>query len=270
MNLCTNAEYAMRDQGGVLTVRLETVKKVSTNSPASHLELIPEPHLLLTVQDTGHGMSPEVLGRIFDPFFTTKKPGEGTGMGLAVVHGIIADHEGRITVASTPGAGTTVSIVFPLLAAAASTGDMATDTAETHAELPSAVSFKPGQGQVLLVDDEAPLVALGKELLEELGYEVTTRTSSLDALEAFRAAPSRYDVLITDQTMPNLSGEALAREILRIRPDLPILLCTGFSHTMTEEKARELGIRKFLMKPLLRRDLVLAIQEVLGKVETKD
>ena len=268
MNLCTNAEYAMRDQGGVLSVRLETVAEIAANRSASHLDLIPSPHLLLTVQDSGFGIPPEVLSQIFDPFFTTKKPGEGTGMGLAVVHGIIADHEGRITVTSTPGVGTTVAIVLPLLAA--TPADMAPDTIETDAELPSTVSFKPGQGQVLFVDDEAPLVALGKELLEELGYEVTTRISSLDALEAFRAAPTRYDILITDQTMPNLSGEALAREILRIRPDLPILLCTGFSHTMTEEKARELGFRKFLMKPLLRRDLVLAIQEVLEKVETKD
>lgn len=250
------------------------MEEVAADGLMSHLELIPGPHLLLTVQDTGHGMAPEVLDRIFDPFFTTKKPGEGTGMGLAVVHGIIADHQGRITVTSTPGEGTTVSIVFPLLAAASTdaddTDDADTDTVEAEAELPSAASLNPGQGRVLLVDDEAPLVALGKEVLEELGYEVTTHTSSLEALEAFRAAPSRYDVVITDQTMPNLSGEDLAREILRIRPDIPIVLCTGFSHTMTEEKARELGIRKFMMKPILRHDLVLALQEVLGKVEIKD
>ena len=259
MNLCTNAEYAMRDQGGVLTVRLETVEKVTTDGLMQHPALIPGRHLLLTVQDTGHGMSPEIRDRIFEPFFTTKGPGEGTGMGLAVVHGIIADHRGRITVKSTPGAGTTVSIVFPLLAPAAA------------AEFPSPAPLKPGQGHVLLVDDEAPLVALGKELLEEFGYEVTTRTSSLDALEAFRTAPGRYDVVITDQTMPNLSGEALAGEIQQIRPDLPIILCTGFSHTMTEEKARELGIRKFLMKPLLARELVLALQEVMGEeADTQD
>ncbi len=273
MNLCTNAEYAMRDRGGVLSLRLETVEEVAADGLMPHLELIPGPHLLLTVQDTGHGMAPEVLDRIFDPFFTTKKPGEGTGMGLAVVHGIIADHQGTITVTSTPGEGTTVSIVFPLLAAASTDTDDTdtdTDTVEAEAELPSAASLHPGQGRVLLVDDEAPLVALGKEVLEELGYEVTTRTSSLEALEAFRAAPSRYDVVITDQTMPNLSGEALAREILRIRPDIPIVLCTGFSQTMTEEKARELGIRKFLMKPILRHDLVLVLQEVLGEVEIKD
>ncbi len=255
MNLCTNAEHAMRDQGGVLTVRLETVEEVAADKPASHLEHTPGPHLLLTVQDTGYGMPPEVLDRIFEPFFTTKGLGEGTGMGLAVVHGIIADHHGRITATSTPGAGTTMSIVLPLLAPAAAPDE----------ELPSVAPLKPGQGHVLLVDDEASLVALGKELLEEFGYEVTTRTSSLDALEAFRAAPGRYDVVITDQTMPNLSGEALAREILRIRSDIPILLCTGFSHTMREEKSREMGIRKFLMKPLLRHDLLLALQEVMGE-----
>ncbi len=254
MNLCTNAEYAMRDQSGILTVRLETVEEVRADGLTPDPALIPGRHLLLTVQDTGHGMSPEIRDRIFEPFFTTKGPGEGTGMGLAVVHGIIADHRGRITVTSTPGAGTTVSIVLPLLAPAAAA-----------AEFPSPAPLKPGQGHVLLVDDEAPLVALGKELLEEFGYEVTTRTSSLDALEAFRAAPGRYDVVITDQTMPNLSGEALARAILRIRPDLPILLCTGFSHTMTEEKARELGIRKFLMKPFLSQEFGLVLQEVMGE-----
>ena len=270
MNLCTNAEYAMRDRGGVLSLRLETVEEDAADGLMPHLEFIPGPHLLLTVQDTGHGMAPQVLDRIFDPFFTTKKPGEGTGMGLAVVHGIIADHQGRITVTSIPGEGTIVSIVFPLLAAASTDTSTDTDTVEAEAELPSAASLHPGQGRVLLVDDEAPLVALGKEVLEELGYEVTPHTSSLEALEAFRAAPSRYDVVITDQTMPNLSGEALAREILRIRPDIPIVLCTGFSQTMTEEKARELGIRKFLMKPILRHDLVLVLQEVLAEVEIKD
>jgi len=262
MNLCTNAEYAMRDQGGVLTVRLETVEEVSSDGLMHYPELIPGPHLLLTVRDTGHGMSPEVLTRIFDPFFTTKKLGEGTGMGLAVVHGIIADHQGRITVRSISGEGTTVSVVLPILAAPAALA--------VEEELPSAAPLQLGQGHVLLVDDEASLVALGKELLEEYGYEVTTRTSSPDALEAFRAAPSRYDVVITDQTMPNMTGEALAYEIQRIRPDIPILLCTGFSYTMTEEKARELGIRKFLMKPLLGHELVLALQEVMEEADTTD
>ena len=269
MNLCANAEYAMRDQGGVLTIQLETVEEVTADGPKDHLAHIPGPHLLLMVQDTGHGMSPEVLARIFDPFFTTKRAGEGTGMGLAVVHGIIGDHQGRITVTSTPGVGTTVSIVFPLLAVVTTPADIAPDPLEIDAEHPSAAPPKPGHGHVLFVDDEAPLVALGKELLEEFGYEVTTSTSSLDALKAFRAAPSRYDVVVTDQTMPNLSGEALAREILRIRPDIPILLCTGFSHTMTAGKAREVGIRKFLMKPLLCRDLVLALQEAMEDVSTK-
>jgi len=264
MNLCTNAEYAMRDQGEVLTVQLETVENVMADGLTHHPDFTPGPHLLLHVKDTGHGIPSEILDQIFDPFFTTKAPGEGSGMGLAVVHGIITDHRGHISVTSTPGEGTTVSIVFPLLIAAVA------DSPDTEKDLSSAAPIKPGQGHVLFVDDEASLVALGKELLEELGYEVTTRTSSLDALEAFRAAPSRYDVVITDQTMPNLSGEALAREILRIRPGIPILLCSGFSHTMSEEKAQHLGIRKFLMKPFLRHDFVLAIQEIMGEeVDTR-
>lgn len=260
MNLCTNAEYAMRGKGGVLTVRLETVEEVTAEALLQNPELIPGPHLLLTLSDTGHGISPEVMDRIFEPFFTTKQLGEGTGMGLAVVHGIIAHHHGRITVTSTPGAGTSFSIRLPLLLSS---------TMDADEELISADTLPQGGGHVLFVDDEVPLVTLGKELLDELGYEVTTQTNSLDALDAFRAAPDHYDVVITDQTMPNLSGEGLAGEIQKIRPELPIILCTGFSHTMNEEKARELGIRKFLMKPLLRRDLVHALQEVLGEADPK-
>ncbi len=263
MNLCTNAEYAMRDQGGVLTVKLETLEEIVDVDLMHHEELTPGPRLLLTVKDTGHGMSPDVLDRIFDPFFTTKNPGEGSGMGLAVAHGIIADHHGSITVKSRLGEGTAVSIVLPLLPVEVADTDV---DEELHLTIP----YKPGQGRVLFVDDEATLVVLGKELLEEFGYEVTTITSSLDALKAFRAAPDQYDILITDQTMPNLSGEALAREIFQIRPDLPILLCTGFSHTMTEEKARNLGIRKFLMKPLFRHDLLLAVQEVMAEGKNRD
>jgi nitrogen-specific signal transduction histidine kinase/CheY-like chemotaxis protein len=266
MNLCTNAEYAMREQGGILTVQLETFEGSQEYKLAHFHDLPAGTYLLLTVKDTGHGIAADILDKIFDPFFTTKKTGQGTGMGLAVVHGIIADHQGHIRVQSMQGKGTIVSIVFPLIGVAPANMEI-----DREPERPSSAPCKPkSQGHVLFVDDEAPLVALGKELLENFGYQVTPFTNSVDALKAFRATPDCFDILITDQTMPNLTGEALAREVLKIRPDFPILLCTGFSYTMTAEKAQKVGIRKFMMKPLLPSELVLAIQEVLRVVCSKD
>ena len=175
-------------------------------------------------------------------------------MGLAVVHGIVADHGGVIMVDSTPGQGTTFAIYIPRIDPFSEDQDLLDDT------------LMQGSGRVLFVDDEGPLVAIGQQVLEGLGYEVVPHTSGVEALAAFRAAPHRFDVVVTDQTMPNLTGEELAREMLRIRPDLPIILCTGFSYMMTAEKARVLGIRKFLMKPVLARDLALVLQEVMEKV----
>jgi len=253
MNLCTNAEHAMRERGGILEVWLEAVE-VTNEVVAQHPDLRPGPHVRLTVRDTGQGMAPEVQERIFDPFFTTKGVGEGTGMGLAVVHGIVADHGGGIMVDSTPGQGTTFAIYIPRIDPFSEDQDLLDDT------------LMQGSGCVLFVDDEGPLVAIGQQVVEGLGYEVVTHTSGLEALAAFRAAPHRFDVVVTDQTMPHLTGEELAREMLRIRPDLPIILCTGFSYMMTAEKARALGIRKFLMKPVLARDLALVLQEVMEKV----
>ena len=173
-------------------------------------------------------------------------------MGLAVLHGIITNHEGFVGVESIPGQGTTFTVYLPRL-------DIPV-VPESHE-----VDILPrGQGRILFVDDEEPLAQLGKEMLEQLGYNVVIRTSSVDALRTFRLEPTRYDVVITDLTMPNLSGEAFARELLNLRPDLPVILCTGFSHTMTPEKAEALGIRAFLMKPLLRKELAFTLQKVLN------
>jgi PAS domain S-box-containing protein len=253
LNLCANAEYAMRATGGELEVRLEPIE-VDGGFAVSHPPLQPGPHVRLTVRDTGPGMPPDVLERIFEPFFTTKGVGEGTGMGLAMVHGIITSHDGAITVESAVGQGTTFAVYLPRLSGTAPSMELPVET------LPAG-----GTECILLVDDEASLVHLGQELLTRLGYQVVVCTSSVEALETFRAAPQRFDLVITDQTMPKLTGEALVCELRRLRPDIPIILCTGFSHTMTEEKARALGLNAFLMKPLVAQELSQVVRQVLAE-----
>ncbi|RMF92264.1 MAG: response regulator, partial [Nitrospinota bacterium] len=250
LNLCSNAEYAMRERGGILEVRLEKTQ-ITPEFAAAHPPLHPGPYLQLSICDTGCGMEPAILDRIFDPFFTTKGVGEGTGMGLAIVHGIVTSHGGAITVESLPGQGTTFTLYFPQI------DDVLDSMGDNEPALPR------GKETILLVEDEPALAALGEQMLTMLGYRVIAYTDSLKALEAFRADPQRFDLVLTDQTMPNMTGEALSRELLRIRPDLPIILYTGFSHTMTPEKARALGIRAYLMKPLVWRDLALTIRQVL-------
>lgn len=196
-------------------------------------------------------MSPEVMQRIFDPYFTTKEKGEGTGMGLAVAHGIVKSHGGAITVYSKPGKGSTFNVYLPRIEREV--------TGEPKAPRP----LPTGHERILFVDDEQALVDIGKRMLEHLGYKVTTRTSSLEALELFRARPDRFDLVITDMTMPNMTGEKLARELMRICPDIPVILCTGFSERITKEKAKEMGIRAFAMKPLVLRSLAGIIRKVL-------
>ena len=198
-------------------------------------------------------MTQDVAERIFEPFFTTKEVGEGTGMGLAVVHGIVASHGGAIHVESEPGQGSTFTIDFPKMEGRSLQGD----------KKPLEQEYRMGHGHILFVEDEEALARLGKEAMTGLGYEVMVRTSSVEALEAFRADPLRFDAVVTDQTMPHMTGEALSRELLHIRPDVPIILCTGFSHSMTLEKAKAMGIRAFLLKPLLIKDLGRTLWEVL-------
>jgi PAS domain S-box-containing protein len=256
MNLCANAEHAMRAAGGVLAVQLEAVE-ITPDFAAAHAPLTPGPHACIMIRDTGHGMAPEVMERIFEPFFTTKAVGEGTGMGLAAVDGIIASHGGVITVASTPGQGTTFAIYLPRL-----------DTDTPSLDVPEAPPIPQGNGCILFVDDEPTLAHMTAEMLMCLGYEATVHTSSVEALEAFQAAPWQFDVVITDQTMPVLTGERLACELRRIRPDIPIILCTGFSYTMTASKAQALNIDAFLLKPLGFRELGLTLQQVLERRRT--
>jgi signal transduction histidine kinase/DNA-binding response OmpR family regulator len=252
INICTNAEYAMRETGDLLEIILEDwdVKEENVRS-VSGLQI--GPHVRLTIQDNGAGMSSDVLERMFDPFFTTKPIGEGSGMGLAVVHGIVANHGGALMVESTVGKGTKVEVYLPTIQTPAWNGSGDQDL------------IPVGKETILFVDDEETIVRLGKELLSPLGYTVEVYTSSQEALNAFRNSPQRFDLVITDQTMPGLTGEALSRELLRIRPELPIILCTGFSHIITAEKAKTLGIQAYLMKPLAIRDLAPIVRHVLDK-----
>ncbi|MDH5700072.1 MAG: response regulator [Nitrospirota bacterium] len=252
INLCTNAEYAMRESGGILNVTLEDVE-VTEDLAGMISGLQVGPHVRLTVQDTGSGMTPEVLERLFDPFFTTKPIGEGSGMGMAVVHGIITGHRGAIVVDSVVNKGTKIEVYLPTVPT------QALEPLHDQSPIPT------GKETILFVDDEETIVRLGKELLTQLGYTVEVHTSSIDALRVFQQNPHRFDLVITDQTMPGLTGEALSRELLRIRPELPIILCTGFSHVISAEKAKELGIQGYLMKPLAIRDLVPIIRHVLDK-----
>jgi CheY-like chemotaxis protein len=250
MNLCTNAEHAMRETGGMLDVRLEALE-VTPETPVPHPSLAPGPYLRLTVRDTGRGITPETLERIFEPFFTTKAVGEGTGLGLAVVHGIVASHGGIITAQSAPGQGATFTIYLPR--------SVETSAAPTEA----GQSSPTGQERILLIEDEEMLLHLGQARLEQLGYRVVGYMDSLAALEAFRAAPEHFDLIITDQTMPNMTGEVLAGEVRQLRPDIPIILCTGFSHTMDAEKAQAIGINAFCLKPIAIHDLAVMIRRVL-------
>ena len=249
MNLCTNALQAM-ENGGVLEVAL-ALEDVAQERKLAHGDLAPGAYLRLSVSDTGSGIPRHVLDRMFDPFFTTKGVGEGTGLGLSLVHGIVADLGGAIDVQTIVGRGTTFMIWLPLA------GEAKAPLVEDADRLPR------GDGQtVMIVDDEKPLVALAEETLAELGYEPVGFSSSVAALEAFRDAPQRFDIVLTDETMPELIGTDLAREIRRLRPDIPIVLMSGYSGPRLHERASAIGIREVLRKPLQSKD----IAECLGRV----
>jgi PAS domain S-box-containing protein len=253
MNLCTNALHAM-EHGGVLNVVLERVD-LSEPRTLSRGTLMPGPHLRLTVSDTGSGIPPEVFERMFDPFFTTKGVGEGTGLGLSVVHGIVADLGGAIQVTTKAGSGTTFEIWLPIA------GEVRDASAQQARELPR------GQGAVvMIVDDEAALVSLSEEMLAELGYEPVGFNSSVSALRALREDPRRFDLILTDEAMPELAGTELAREILQIAPAMPIVLMSGYGGSQLAQRAAAIGIRKVLRKPLQRRDLAESLARVLGQL----
>ena len=250
MNLCTNSAHAMRQSGGVLEISLKQEEIGRGSAPAAH-GLAPGRYAKLTVSDTGQGIDEASLDRIFDPFYTTKRQGEGTGLGLSVVYGIVKRSGGTVEAASKPGQGTTITVYLPLAA----------PSRETVAGAEPEVAG--GTERVLFVDDEAMLAELAGRVLRSLGYRVTTRTSSIEALELFRARHGDFDLVITDMTMPNMTGADLAREMLAIRPGLPVILCTGYSEIMTAEQARQLGIRGYVMKPLTRREIAKAVRSAL-------
>ncbi|WP_051305385.1 PAS domain-containing hybrid sensor histidine kinase/response regulator [Desulfogranum mediterraneum] len=250
MNLCTNAAHAMEESGGVLSVSLSDGGRDSEFS-ARHPNLQPGAYITLTVRDTGHGMPAAVLEKIFDPFFTTKEKWHGTGMGLSLVHGIVNSYKGIILAGSEPEKGSSFKVILPAIREASGL------KVESEQPIPT------GSERILFVDDEPAIVKLNRQLLEQLGYDVVVRTSSIEALELFKAQPDRFDLVITDMTMPQMTGEHLARELIRIRPDLPIILCTGFSANMDNDRALALGIRAYILKPILKRHIAETIRAVM-------
>jgi len=256
MNICTNAGHAMRDKGGILQVSLNRPKgdpEFAMQFPGQDHE----GHLRLKISDTGHGMPPEVLERIFDPYFTTKEKGEGTGLGLAVVHGIVKNHNGHIAVSSEVGKGSTFCVYLPRIARHAKRWQK--DAAKT---------IPRGNEHILLVDDEKDIVQMEQQMLEHLGYLVTIRTDSVKALQDFQSQPNKFDLVITDMTMPKMTGDLLAQEIRKIDPAVPIILCTGFSAKMSDETARSIGINEYLLKPLALGKLAKTVRDLLdGRIE---
>ena len=252
INLCTNASYAMRETGGSLGIELSDVSV--SPSDANPYAIEPGLYVKLLVRDTGTGIPAHIKDRIFDPFFTTKGVGEGTGLGLSVVMGIVKQSGGYITVESEPGKGSAFAVYFPRVA-----GEPVAHTAGGEEALPT------GSERILFVDDEEALVEMGEDILAELGYEVTSRTNGREALALFRLDPSRFDLVISDQTMPELTGIDLAKEIMVIRPDMRVILCTGFSYLVDADTAKAAGIRAFLMKPLTKREIAKTIRQVLDE-----
>jgi signal transduction histidine kinase/ligand-binding sensor domain-containing protein/CheY-like chemotaxis protein len=252
MNLGANAAYAMKENGGIFQVSLDRVALDEDFTPRKH-NLKPGPYLKLTVSDTGHGIPEVVMERIFDPYFTTKKTGEGTGLGLAVVHGIVKNHGGDISVYSEPGKGCIFHVFLPEI--------------ETPVETESSLKEKPAGGseRILLVDDEIALTEVGKQMLGRLGYEVKGMSNPLHALETFRKEPDQFHLVISDLTMPRMTGLQLAEEIRKIKPGIPIILCSGFSATLTEEQIKSFGIDDFIMKPIIKSELAQVVRGVLDR-----
>ncbi len=253
MNLCTNAEHSMRKNGGVLKITLGGFE-ADADFASLHEGVAPGFYVRLTIRDTGHGMDKETADRIFEPFFTTKDVGEGTGMGLSVVHGIVCDHGGLITVSSELGKGTTFTIYLPV---------------QKHPVVEDEAGFifsTGGSERVLYVDDEESIAMMVERSLSRLGYDVVAVSNPCDALDLFKSAPESFDIVLTDQTMPSMTGIELAREVLRISPDTPVVLCTGYSHTVNEEIARDMGIVDFVMKPISKSVLSEVIRRALDNV----
>jgi PAS domain S-box-containing protein len=254
INLCSNAVYAMREEGGVLDVTLEEVELKDTT--AIYLpDLNPGHYIRLTVMDTGHGMESTVLERIFEPYFTTKAVGEGTGMGLALVHGIVKKHDGAVTVQSELGKGTIFQIYLPKSDKAIS----------TETDIKTTQLIPRGEERILFVDDEKEVVDMAKRMLEYLGYHVEAKTNGSEALDMFKSQPQQFDLVITDMIMPKMTGSDLAKEILKINPVTPVIICTGFREKVKKEEVEAIGINAVLLKPIVMHEIAQTIRDVLDK-----
>jgi signal transduction histidine kinase len=252
MNLCTNAAYAMEQKGGTLAVSLSDVQQgVSLNS--QQFTMSPGAYIKLTVSDTGHGMTPEVVERIFDPFFTTKEKGKGTGIGLSAVHGIIKSHGGGISVTSEIDKGSIFDVLLPVIEK-----NVVEDNLKKEKIL-------TGNECILFVDDEPMIANVGKLMLERLGYYVETCTGSLEALEQFRAQPDQFDLIICDLTMPKMTGKELAAKLREVRSEIPIILSTGYSANISELNDKKLGIDAVVLKPMAMDEISKVIRKVLDK-----
>jgi two-component system, cell cycle sensor histidine kinase and response regulator CckA len=255
MNLVTNAAHAMSEEGGLVEVTLENIV-LQEEKICFDWVLSPGPYVRLRMRDTGEGIEPTIMNRIFEPYYTTKEVGKGTGMGLSVIHGIVKRHGGGIRVESELGKGTVFEIYFPALE----------KTIEKEKEPDGEI--KGGLERILFVDDEASMVNLNRQRLERLGYQVKSTTRPLQALEWFSADPDGFDVIITDMTMPRLTGDRLAAEIMKIRPHMPVIICTGYSERMSAKKAKDLGVRKYIEKPIDLRNLASILREVLDETRS--
>ncbi len=254
MNLCTNASHAMEETtNGVLSITLQEVT-LDYVDIQRHPGLAPGEYVKLSVGDNGCGIPKDICGKIFDPYFTTKEKGKGTGLGLSVSHGIIKNHNGDISVYSEFGKGTTINIFLPRLVS-------------THAEentvLPEAVLR--GSERILFVDDEEAIARMGKAMLTSLGYRVTAVSDSVEAFDLFKTRPEDFDLIITDMTMPQMTGKELSEKILNIRPQIPIVLCTGFSEHINGNKAKKIGIKEYAMKPVGKKDLAIIVRKLLDE-----
>ncbi|MCD4744000.1 MAG: cache domain-containing protein, partial [Desulfobacteraceae bacterium] len=254
MNLATNASHAMRKKGGVMKFTLKQ-KKISSDDLIRYPDLHTGTYVKLTVKDTGHGMSSEVMGKIFNPYFTTKKVGEGTGMGLSVVHGIILDHDGDVVAESKPGKGAIFHIFLPI-------ADKI-NSIEQHST--SSELIPRGRENILLVDDDEQIADMTEQLISRLGYHVVSYTDSQKALEAFKKEPDKFDLVITDMTMPNITGTELAVKLLKIKPDIQIILCSGYSELIDKETAQAMGIKAYIAKPIALKEIAQAIRKILDK-----
>ncbi|MBF0288577.1 MAG: response regulator [SAR324 cluster bacterium] len=255
MNLCTNARQAMIKDRGILMVSLKEVTLTRNDLPHAHMK--EGDYLCLIVKDTGSGIPSDIMERIFDPFFTTKEVGKGTGLGLSVVHKIVENHKGSISIKSPPGEGTTFTLFFPLVDEPVAEKRTVTKHVAPH-----------GKEHILVVEDEEVLCRFYEAALKRYGYQVSVFNESTGALEAFLSTPEKYDLVITDQAMPVLTGEQLSKRFLALRPDLPIILITGYSEIFSEEQAENIGIREYIIKPVAIKELQQVVRTLLDAVQT--